>query len=187
MNISYKNPKIILIAGKARSGKSTVCNILKEKYESDNKKVIVSPYTKYLKSYIKEITNKEFDDSNKPREFLQKLGVEIIQNKLGKKYMLINRQLDDIDVYSYFFEVIIIPDVRFVNEIDNVKEKYDNVVTIQVVSKRENNMSFAEKNHITELALNNYNESNFDYIINNDNYEQLVNIVDLIYKEISIK
>ena len=118
MELSYNNPRIIVIAGKARSGKNTVGDMLKELYKSNNKKVIVSPYTKYLKRYIEEITGKEIDDNNKPRELLQQLGVEVIKDKLGKVDMFISRQIDDIDIYSYFFDVIIIPAISIPCPID---------------------------------------------------------------------
>ena len=184
MELSYNNPRIIVIAGKARSGKNTVGDMLKELYKSNNKKVIVSPYTKYLKRYIEEITGKEIDDNNKPRELLQQLGVEVIKDKLGKVDMFISRQIDDIDIYSYFFDVIIIPDARFPKEIDIIKEKYNNYTCIKVISDRDNNMSNDEKNHITETSLDSYDDSNFNYVINNNSYDELMNIVNDIYDDI---
>ena len=185
MEINYKNPIIILIAGKARSGKNTVAEMLKEMYELNNKKVIISPFTKYLKKYIEEITGEKIDENNKPRELLQQLGVEIIKEKLGKYDMFINREIDDIDIYSYFFDVIIIPDVRFPKEIEILKDKYQNVVTIKVISSLDNNMSLKEKSHITETSLDNYDNDNFNYIIFNDNIDKLNNQIKNIYQSIN--
>lgn len=184
MEVQYKNPKIIVIAGKARSGKNTIGDFLKKLYEQDNKKTIISPYTKYLKKYIKEITGDYVDNDNKPRELLQQLGVEIIKEKLKKYDMFIDRQLDDIDIYSYFFDSIIIPDARFPKEIDILKEKYQNVISIKVVSNLENNMTEKEKQHVTETSLDDYPDSNFDYIINNDNLEELEKKIREIYVNI---
>ena len=42
MDFIRKKPKIILIAGKAESGKSSLANNLKKIYSSYNKKVILS-------------------------------------------------------------------------------------------------------------------------------------------------
>lgn len=181
MKISYRNPKIIIIAGKARSGKNTTADIFKELYEKDNKKVIISPYTKYLKKYIEEITNQEIDENHKPREMLQQLGVEIIKEKLGKYDMFIDRQIDDIDIYSYFFDVIIIPDARFPKEIDVIKEKYKNVLTLKVISTLQNNMTSDEQKHITETSLDSYSDDNFDYVIENNNLDDLKNKIKDIY------
>lgn len=184
MEINYRNPKIILIAGKARSGKNTIGDILKKLYETDQKRVVISPYTKYLKRYIEEITGKEIDENDKPRELLQQLGVEIIREKLGKRDMFITRQMDDIDIYSYFFDVIIIPDVRFPKEIDRIREKYSNVTVIKVLTSLTNSMSLEEKNHITETALDNYSDDEFDYVIENDDLSILEKNVKKIYYDI---
>lgn len=184
MEINYRNPKIILIAGKARSGKNTIGDILKKLYETDQKRVVISPYTKYLKRYIEEITGKEIDENDKPRDLLQQLGVEIIREKLGKRDMFITRQMDDIDIYSYFFDVIIIPDVRFPKEIDLIREKYSNVTVIKVLTSLTNSMSLEEKNHITETALDNYSDDKFDYVIKNDNLSILEKNVKKIYYDI---
>ncbi len=170
MNIQNKKPRIIVIAGKARSGKNTIADIISKLYKKENKKVIISPYTKYLKLYIKDITGK-YDDLNKPRTMLQQLGIEIIKEKLKKDTLLISRQLDDIDIYSYYFDIIIIPDVRFPSEIEVLKKKYKNVTTIKVITSRENFLNSEEKQHITETSLDSYN--NFDYIINNDDINEL--------------
>ena len=62
MNFNKKNTLIILIAGKARSGKGEVASYLKDYFLKKEKKVILSPYTKYLKRYIVEVTGKEFND-----------------------------------------------------------------------------------------------------------------------------
>ncbi len=184
MEINYRNPKIILIAGKARSGKNTIGDILKKLYETDQKRVVISPYTKYLKRYIEEITGKEIDENDKPRELLQQLGVEIIREKLSKRDMFITRQMDDIDIYSYFFDVIIIPDVRFPEEIDRIREKYSNVTVIKVMTSLTNSMSLEEKNHITETALDNYSDDEFDYVLENDDLSILEKNVKKIYYDI---
>ena len=61
MKFKRRDPIIFLVAGKARSGKSTVGNIIYDEYINNNKKVIVSPITKYLKKYIEEITDVKMD------------------------------------------------------------------------------------------------------------------------------
>ena len=84
----------------------------------------------------------------------------------------INRQIEDIKIYSYFIDIIIIPDVRFPNEIDIIKEKFPNTISIGV--KRENFISPLTKKQqedITENALNDYH--NYDFEITNNNIEDL--------------
>ena len=172
MNFNKKNTLIILIAGKARSGKGEVASYLKDYFFKKEKKIILSPYTKYLKRYIVEVTGKEFNDEDKPRDLLQKLSSDLIKKKLSNPNFFINRQLEDLSFYSYFMDVVIIPDVRFEEEINKVKENFTNVVTIGV--KRKNYLSILTKEQqedITEVALDNY--CNYDYKIENTSLEKL--------------
>lgn len=188
MKLENKNPVIICICGKARSGKNSVANYLKEYFtRNKNSKVIISPYSKYIKQYISEITNTKIDDTNKPRDLLQQLSSELIKGKLNNQNFFINRQIEDIDIYSYFFHLIIIPDVRFEKEIECLKERYPKVISIAV--KRENfdnGLTETQKNDITETALDNY--TNYDYIIfNTGNLEKLYNDTLNIIKDIERK
>lgn len=182
MIIDNRSPKIYLISGKAGNGKDTIASFLKEFYEKDGKKVIYSRAGKYIKYYAMEMTDWDGSEESKPRKLLQELGTDIIRNKLQKSEMFIERQLDDIEIYSYFYDVIIVPDIRFPREIDSVKEKFDNVVVINV--KRINfdsSLSDVHQKHISETAMDNY--SNYDYVIINDSLEKLKNDIYKLYKE----
>jgi hypothetical protein len=184
MEIEYKNPKIYLIEGKARNGKDTIAGYLKEFYDTDNKKVIFSPYAKYIKFYAKEMTDWDGSDETKPRKLLQELGTDIIRQKLNKSEMFIERQIDDIEIYSYFYDAIMVPDIRLPREIEGIKEKFNNVVTIKV--KRinfETELTGSEQKHITETAMDEYSESNFDYVVINDTLEKLKKDIYEIYKK----
>ncbi len=186
MEYENKRPLIICICGKARSGKGTVSDYLFELFSKDNKKVIVSPYTKYLKKYIEEITGDVIDEDNKPRELLQNLSKDVIKGILGDEDFFIRRQVEDINFYSYFFDVVLINDVRFPKEIDVLKTKYDQVISIGI--KRINyddKLTDRQKNDVTEVSLDNYNE--FDFVINNDNIDDLKKLVNDIYISIREK
>lgn len=183
MNFFKKQPLIILIAGRARSGKSILAKQLKLTYEKYNKKVIVSPYTKYLKHYIEEITNEKINDENKPRDLLQQISSKIIKEELGKYNFFIDRQIEDIEIYSYFADVILIPDVRFPNEIKTIKEKFHNVVSIGITRKNYiSNLTKEQLEDITETALNNYHD--YDYKIENTEKTNLQELAEELVKKI---
>jgi dephospho-CoA kinase len=166
MEFKKHNSKIIILTGKAQSGKNETANIIKKYLEKQNNKTIIISYAKYLKDYAKEITNWNGKESTKPREFLQQLGVELIKNKIDEDF-LINRIKEDIKIYEYFFDTIIISDARFISEIEAIKTK--NKIVIKIEGK-ENKLTKLEKEHITEKALDNYN--NYDYIIQNKTTKQ---------------
>lgn len=182
MEIINKKPKIYLLSGKARHGKDTTAEILKKFYEQDGKKVIYSRSGKYIKFYVKEMTGWDGSEETKPRELLQNLGTEVIRKKLNKAEMLIQRQLDDIEIYSYFYDAIIVPDIRLPREIDSVREKFDNVVVIHINRINfETELTGTQQKHLTETAMDNY--TNYDYEITNDTLEQLEEDIYKIYKE----
>lgn len=172
MEFKNKDPLIICVCGKAGSGKSSVAKYIFNKYKENKLDVIMSPYTKYLKKYISEITGWNMEDQDKPRELLQKISSDLIKNKLGNKDFFINRQIEDIDIYSYFFDIIIIPDVRFPEEIEILKDKYNNLISIGVIrNDYDNGLSENQKNDITETSLDAY--ENYDYVLNNDGTDKL--------------
>ena len=163
MEFVNRNPVIYVLSGKAGSGKSFVASRMKLLFLERGVRAIDIAYASYLKNYISNITGWDGSEKDKPRDFLQQLGVELIKDKIDDKF-LINRVLGDIKVYSYFFDVIIVSDARFVDEIEDIRKSFSNVVVIKVVG-RDNNLSSLEKQHITETALDNY--SNYDFVINN--------------------
>lgn len=186
MKIENKNSKIFLICGKARHGKTTMGNIIKEYYENKNMKVANTLIALYLKTYAKQFFGWDGSDETKPRELLQQLGTEVIRQKLNKPMFFIDRTIDDIEILSHFFDAIIIDDIRFPLEIESIKEKYPNTIVIKMIRPNfESNLTKNQSKHATEIALDNYDNSNYDYIITNDSsIEDLKNKVYRILDEV---
>lgn len=166
MEYIYKNPKIYIISGKAKSGKDKLADMIISKYK--NKKCIKLSYSYYLKAYVKKITDWNGLEETKPRTLLQEFGIEFLKNKIDDK-LLIKRLITDIKVYSYFYDVIVITDARLKEEIEIPKKEFKNVVTIRIKGEH-NNLSIKEKKHITETNLDDYND--FDYIFYNKKLEE---------------
>lgn len=158
--------KVYIIAGKAGVGKNTLAQYLKEELENFNYKPCIIQITEPLYSYARNYFNWNGDMNNKPRKFLQQIGIELINKKLGKKEFLLNRLYENIEILSNYFDTFIVPDIRLVNEVKNLKKKYDEVITIKVERNGYNNHLTKEENsHITETEIENYND--FDYILKN--------------------
>lgn len=169
MEFMKKNPLIILIAGRARSGKSTLARYFKEELECQSKKVVISPYTKYLKQYIEEITGEKIDEEHKPRDLLQQISSKIIKGELKKEDFFIRRQIEDIHIYSYFMDVILVPDVRFPEEIKVIKEKFSKVISVGVVRKNYiSDLTLEQQQDRTEIALDYYHDYDFEIENNAD-------------------
>lgn len=186
MEFKNRNPLIVCICGRAFSGKSFAGEIIGDFCVKKNLQVVVSPYTKYLKMYISQITEWDMSEVNKPRDLLQKLSSELIKEKLDNKDFFVNRQLEDIDFYSYFFDVIIIPDVRFPREIEVLKERYSRVFSVGIIRDCcDSNLSLEQKNDVTEVALDDY--SDYDYVIFNDGTDNFKSAVLDVFKNIEMR
>ena len=163
MEFINREPIIYVVSGKARSGKNSVCEIIKNHYK--DLKVINLAYADTLKDYAMKITSWDGSEETKPRELLQNLGVELIKTYIDDS-MLVRRMVEDIKVYSYFYDVITISDARFPNEIDIIKDNFSNVISIRVLRDEKNDLTEKQNKHATEISMNDY--SNYDYVINNN-------------------
>lgn len=170
---------IYIIGGKARSGKDTFANILEKNLQKKGKKTVQIKITDTLYRYIEKYFKYDLVKNDKPRELLQKLGIELIKNKLGKKTFLLDRTKEDIEILSNFFDTFIITDMRLKDEINYFRDNFNDIKTIKIERLNyEPNLTETEKKHITEIDFDNYND--FDYIIENN----LINNLEKKAKEI---
>ena len=164
--------KIYIIGGKAKSGKNTFGTYLREELKKYGYKPCVMHLTAPLYSYAENYFAWDHQKDEKPREFLQKMGIEIIKNKLHKNTFLLDRLIEDINILSNFFDVFIITDARLKIEFETIKNNYQNTTSIKLNRNNYNDyLTEEQKNHITETEIDTYN--NFDYIINNTSLKDL--------------
>lgn len=174
--------KIFVIGGQAKVGKNTFGNYLRDELKLFGYKPCVMQLTEPLYSYARNYFDWNENTSEKPREFLQKMGIEIIKEKMHKNYFLIDRTSEDIEILSNFFDVFIITDARLIMEFKELKNRFDDVVTIKIVRNNyEDGLAEEEKKHITETEINGYND--FDYIIENTGFEELKKQARMIIKK----
>lgn len=182
MDVEFRNPTIYIISGKAKHGKDTFSAYLKDVYERHGKKVIITQLAKYIKYYAREMTGWDLSEKTKPREFLQQLGTGVIRQKLKKDDLFIKRMIDDIEIFSYFYDAIIISDVRLKKEIYDLKKAYPNIKVIHIVRPDfDNGLTEEQKNHPTEIDLDDFNE--FDIEVVNTTLEELEKSAEKIYTE----
>ena len=182
MEIEFRNPTIYIIGGKAKHGKDTFSAYLKNVYEGHGKKVIITQLAKYIKYYAREMTGWDLSEETKPREFLQQLGTSVIRQKLQKDDLFIKRMIDDIEIFSYFYDAIIISDVRLKKEVYDLKKAYPNIKVIHIVRPDfDNGLTEEQKMHPTEIDLDDFNE--FDIEVVNTTLDELEKSAEKIYME----
>lgn len=182
MEINKRNPKIYLMCGKAKHGKDTFSAYLKEEYEKNNKKVIVTQLSKYIKYYAREMTGWNLSEEDKPRELLQQLGTGVIREYLKKDDLFINRMIEDIEVFSCFYDAIIISDVRLKKEIFDLKRAFPELLTIHIHRPNfDNGLTEEQKNHKTEIDLDDFTDFNIN--IENTTLEKLQEDASKVYMD----
>ncbi len=169
---------VILIAGKARSGKTLAARMTKELLEEKKQKVVITEYSKYIKMFAKELIG--WDGSEpKPRKFLQDFGSYVRHESHNPNYF-IERMQQDLEIYEHLVDVVIISDVRLKEEITALS--HYKTISIHVLNDQNvYDLTEEEKNHETEIALENY--SNFDYSIKNKNELEMKEILKEILKK----
>lgn len=176
--------KLILISGKARSGKDTFAKFLDKELTLKGYKVCKLGYGDYIRYYIKKYFGWDGDDDTKPRDLMNYIGTDIIRKQIDKNFH-VNRIMQDIKVLSFFFDVAIISDVREPIEIEVPKSTLDDCISVKIVRNNfDNNLSLEQRKAYTETALDSFND--YDYVIENDGtIEELENKAsDFINKEV---
>lgn len=171
--------KIFLLAGKAGCGKDLLGRYMKRQYDFNGHNACILHITTPLYEYAKNYFSWDGNMTNKPRQFLQEMGIEIIQKKLGKKYFLIDRLCEDIDILKNFFDVFIITDGRLIFEFEELKRRFPELKIIHVIREDyDNKLSADEKKHITEVEMEEYHD--YDYLVRNTSKDRLLEEADKI-------
>ncbi len=163
--------ELYLIGGKARSGKDSLAGFLKKEYQKAFKKAAILHITEPLDELCKNYFGWDGKEETKPRELMQQLGIEIIHDKMQEKDLLKRHLVDKIEILSSFFEVIIVADLRLIEEFTYLKNKYPSAVTIHLLREEENGLLEKEKEHLTEKDLD--HDYPYDYVIFNTSLSSL--------------
>jgi len=165
---------IVLIGGKAEHGKDSVANILKERLEE---RVCILHYGDYVKFVCKEYFGWNGEKDEIGRQILQTIGTDKIRNINGDFWVEVICNL--IRVLKDDYDIFIIPDVRFLNEIHVPSRLFWNYKIISLKVERlnyTNSLTEEQNSHVSETELNNYK---YDYVIQSesglDNLEVEVN------------
>lgn len=171
--------KLVLIAGKARSGKTETAKLLKEKLQAKNQKVAITEFSKYIKMFAKEFTNWDGVSEPKPRRFLQDFGSYIRHQSNNPNYF-VQRMQEDILIYQELLDVLIISDVRLKAEIENFLNLQP--ITIHVSNdKNIYDLSEEEKQHETEHDLDFYESWNYNF--ENREIQEIDLLLDKVVQE----
>lgn len=178
-------PKIILISGKARSGKDTFAMCLKNEMLLHGKRVLIIKYGDILKFVCKEYFNWNGEKDEVGRTLLQAIGTDLCRYNNPDTW--VNCVVEIVKGLKSNYDYVLIPDVRFENEINNWWVTEFDSITIRMErinedwSNYDNGLTKEQKIHPSETELDNYP---FDCTIYNDSIIGLQNEAQAIFKKV---
>jgi len=173
-------PKVIIISGNAEHGKDELAKILQEKYEEDGKRVFTVAYGDYLKFIAAKYFDWNGKKDEKGRGLLQHLGTEVVRERNPNFWTTIVKML--VDVFHDSFDIFLITDARFYNEIFVFALDGYNVSTVLVERPgHENSLTEKQRNHKSETELKDFK---FEYIIKSNTLEELEEKTDKLYERL---
>lgn len=155
---------IILFSGLAQSGKTTSANFLKNHLENQGYKVVKIALADYLKFICKEYFGWDGNKNENGRTILQQIGTNLIRDRDANFW--VDAVINLIDILYDKWYYVLIDDARFENEIIKWENAGYNTKSVKIVRENfDNGLTEEQKNHPSEIALNNYE---FDYYIYNN-------------------
>lgn len=175
-------PHVITISGKARHGKDTFADFLKQELTNSGFSVCIFHYADLLKMICTNYFGWDGKKDEKGRAILQRVGTEKVRSVnenfwVEMASLIIHTVLKD-------FDFIIIPDARFENEILYWQEHFpfEFSMSIKVIRTNfESELTSEQKMHASETALDHFV---FDYYVENESLEQLKDASTIITDEI---
>ena len=161
--------KVICISAKARHGKDTAAEIMKEYLEMQGKKVLITHFADLLKYLCKSLFGWDGNKDERGRTLLQYIGTDVVGKKNSAYWA------EFIAGVLYMFEgewdYVLIPDCRYPVEIETMRQIFDTTIVRVERPNFDNGLTEAQKNHPSEVDMDNYP---FDYkILNNGTLEEL--------------
>lgn len=170
--------KVILISGKAGSGKDTFSTMLKLKLERQNYKVLTLHFADLVKTYAYMYFNWNGEKNEAGRSLLQNIGNNTFRQFDANYWARITAECAAVMGKYFNYDFILIPDTRYPNEIQVVKQYNPEVYCYRINRFDEYgrrwinpNLTYEQRHNESEIALDDYQY--FDAEIYNSNLETL--------------
>lgn len=172
--------KFLVISGKAQRGKDTTGEIFYNELKAKGYKVLVTHYADLLKWMCKSYFEWDGNKDEAGRTILQRVGTDVI--RANDPDFWVRWIINVIKLFPDEWDYVIIPDCRFPNEIEMMKDAFDFVKHIRVTRPGfVSPLTPEQQNHISETALDGYP---YDIIIENTTLENLKHQVKYIINSI---
>lgn len=164
--------KVITISGKAQHGKDTSAGIMAGLLEQKGYRVLIVHYGDLLKYICKTFFNWNGVKDVHGRSLLQHIGTDVIREQAPNYW--VGFVADTLAFFKNEWDFVLIPDARFPNEIDYLKERGFDVIHVRVVRTGFTSpLSPEQQMHPSETALE---HTTPDYTLHNN-----ATLIDLLH------
>lgn len=144
--------KIIAISGKAQHGKDTAAHFLKLCYDNKNMSTCIIHYADLLKYLCKTYFGWDGAKDEAGRTLLQEVGTGVVRKKDPDYW--VRFVVDFLKVFDDIWDVVIIPDCRFPNEVDYLRDAGFDVTHLRIVRDNfDSPLTPEQQNHPSEVAM----------------------------------
>lgn len=157
MEIDKKNEnvKVFCISGPAQHGKDTFAGFLEEAIGKKGKRVLVYHNADFLKFMCQKYFGWDGKKDQKGRTMLQLVGTEGVRSKEPDYW--VKPVLDLLRFFPGQWDYVVIPDCRFPNEVQCLRNAGYDVVHVRITRPNfDNGLTEAQMNHKSETALNGF-------------------------------
>lgn len=174
---------IITISGKAECGKDTSAKEIKNQLENYGYSVLICHYADLLKYICKTFFEWDGKKDEEGRTLLQMVGTETIRTKEPDFWVDFIKQI--LRLFPSEWDYVLIPDTRFPNEINLMKDEFPTVSIKVVRPNYENSLTEEQRQHVSETALDDFS---FDYVLTNPGNkdglcEEVNHLVDVMFTD----
>ena len=161
----------IVLSGKSGSGKDQLAEFMQEELEKHNRKVLIIHYADAVKWFCRDFLHWDGKKDEVGRTLLQTVGTDIVR-KIHPNFWtgIVVGLIQAWEPYSDF-DVAIVPDARFENEVNISLANLKNCVSVRVERTVDGepwinpNLTDAQREHPSETSLDHFA---FDYVVHND-------------------
>lgn len=156
--------KIITISGHARNGKDTLASILDRKLKAAGYKVLITHYADLVKYVCEKYFGWDGLKDERGRNLLQYVGTDVVRYQSPDFWVDFIKSI--LTLFRNHWDFVIIPDTRFPNEINVLKNDGFDVIHLRIERPDfDNGLTEEQKKHPSETSLDNIKP---DCVIIND-------------------
>ncbi len=162
----------IILSGKSGSGKDMMAQFMKEELAKHGQKTLVIHFADAVKWFCRDFLDWDGKKDEVGRTLLQTVGTDIVRAKHPNFWTgIVVGLIQAFEPYKDF-DLAIIPDARFPNEVNISLENLQNCISVRIERKNADGTPWInpvltedQRNHPSETSLDCFA---FDYVVHND-------------------